>query len=107
MNHKFYSSMQSLPVSTYKWKNLCIGFVTKLPKSKDWRDVKYNSKLVIVDQLMKIEYYEPVFTTLNAQQLAKVLIEAVIKYHSLPDSIVTKRGSLFISKVLVISLFFF
>ncbi len=43
-------------------------------------------------------YYEPVLTTLDAEQLAKVLVEAVIKYHGLPDSIVTNRGSLFTSK---------
>ncbi len=31
----------------------------------------------------------PVPITLNATQLAEVLIEAVIKYHGLPDFIVT------------------
>ena len=43
-------------------------------------------------------HYKAVLTTLTAEQLAKVLIEVVIKYHGLPDSIVTDRGSLFISK---------
>ena len=43
-------------------------------------------------------HYEPVLTTLTADQLAGVLIEAVIKYYGLPDSIVTDRGLLFTSK---------
>ena len=43
-------------------------------------------------------HYEPVLTTLDAEQLAEVLIEAIFKYHGLPDSIITDRGSLFTSK---------
>ena len=34
----------------------------------------------------------------GAQQLAQVLIENLIRYHALPDSIVTNRGSLFTSQ---------
>ncbi len=75
-----------------------MDFVTWLPKSKDWRGVKYDSILVIVDRLTKMVHYKPVLTTLDVEQLAWVLIEAVIKYHGLPDSIVTDRGSLFTSK---------
>ena len=96
--HKPYGSMQSLPVPSHKWKDLSMDFVTGLSKSKDWRGVEYDSILVIVDRLTKMVHYEPAFTTLDAEQLAKVLIEAVIKYHGLPDSIVTDRGSLFTSK---------
>lgn len=43
-------------------------------------------------------YYEPVLKTINEKQLAEILIETVIKYHGLPDSIVTNRGLLFTSK---------
>lgn len=54
--------------------------------------------LVVVDRLTKIVHYEPVLTTLDVEQLAEVLIEAVIKYHGLPDSIITDRESLFTSR---------
>ena len=53
---------------------------------------------VIVDQLTKMIHYEPVLTTLDVEQLAKVLIKTIIKYYSLPDSIVTDRELLFTSK---------
>lgn len=33
--HKFYGSLQSLPILIYHWKNLSIDFVTRLPKNKD------------------------------------------------------------------------
>ena len=96
--HKPYGNMQSLPVPTHKWKDFSIDFVTRLSRSKDWRGVEYNSILVIVDQLTKMVYYKPVLITLNAKQLAEVLIEAIFKYHSLSDSIISGRKSLFTSK---------
>ena len=95
---KPYGCLQSLPVSSHKWKDLSMDFVTGLPKSKDWRGVKYDSILVIFDRLTKMVHYEPLLTTLDTNQLAKILIEMVIKYHGLPESIVTDRGSLFTSK---------
>ena len=97
--HKLYGSLPSLPVPTHKWKDLSIDFVTRLPRSKDWRGVEYDSILVIVDRLTKMVHYEPVLTTLDAEQLAAVLIETVIKYHGLPNFIVTDRGSLFTLKI--------
>ncbi len=43
-------------------------------------------------------HYEPVKVTINALDLAEVIIEAVLWHHSLSDSIVSDRGSVFISK---------
>ena len=37
-------------------------------------------------------------TTLNAKQLAKVLIKIVLKYYGLPNPIITDRALLFILK---------
>ena len=43
-------------------------------------------------------YYKPVKVTINASSLAEVIINVVIRYHSLLDLIVTNRGSFFTSK---------
>ncbi len=43
-------------------------------------------------------YYEPVKVTINAPALGEVIIEAVVQYHSLLDSIVSGQGSVFTSK---------
>ena len=96
--HKPYSDLQSLPIPTHRWKNLLIDFVTGLPVSINWKGDSYNSILVIVDQLTKVVHYKPVKITLNAPGLAKVIIDEVIRYHRLLDSIVTDQGSLFTSK---------
>ena len=58
----------------------------------------YNSILIIVDWLTKIVYYKPVKISIDAPGLAEVIINIVVRYNGLPDSIVTNRGSLFTSK---------
>ncbi len=43
-------------------------------------------------------YYEPVKVTIDAPGLAEVIIEVVVRYYGLPDSIVSDQGSVFTSK---------
>ena len=43
-------------------------------------------------------YYKPVKITIDAPDLAEVIIDGVVRHHGLLDSIVTNRGSLFTSK---------
>ncbi len=43
-------------------------------------------------------YYELVKVTIDTLALAKVIIEAVVRYYDLPDSIVSDQDSLFTSK---------
>lgn len=75
-----------------------MDFVTGLPTSKNWNDAKYDSILVVVDRLTKMAHYIPVTKTIKTKNLAKMLIREVIRYHGLPSSIITDRGSLFTSE---------
>ena len=93
-----YGELQALPISTHQWKDLWIDFVTRLPVSTDWKGKSYDFILVIVDRLTKIVHYEPVKITIDAPELAEVIINMVVWHYGLPDSIVTNKGSLFISK---------
>ena len=43
-------------------------------------------------------YYKPVKVTIDTPELVKVITNVVIWHHGLSDSIVTDKGSLFISK---------
>ncbi len=43
-------------------------------------------------------YYKPVKVTIDIPGLAEVIINVVVRHHGFPESIVTDRGSLFISK---------
>ena len=75
-----------------------MDFVTGLPLSSDWKSDSYNSILVIVNRLTKMVHYKPVKVTIDAPGLAEVIIDVVVWYYGLPDSIVSNRGSVFTSK---------
>ena len=53
---------------------------------------------MIISWLTKMIYYEPVKVTIDAQDLAEVIIDVVVRHHGFPDSILTNRELLFTSK---------
>ena len=75
-----------------------MDFVTRLLVSTNWKGDNYDSILVIVDRLTKMVHYEPVKVTINALGLAEVIINVVVQYHGLPDSIINDYGAIFTSK---------
>ena len=107
MTHKPYNDFQSLPVSTYWWKNLLINFITRLPISTNWKRESYNSILVIVDWLTKIVYYKLVKIIINTPRLIKIIKDMLVWYHGLPDLIITSKGSLFTLKFWLFFCYFF
>ncbi len=96
--HKLYGDLQLLPVPTHRWKDLSMDFVTGLPISANWKGDRCDSILVIVDRLTKMVHYEPVKVTIDAPGLVEVIIDVVVRYYGVPESIVTDQGSLFTSK---------
>ena len=66
-----------------------MDFVTGIPILTDWKRDNYDSILVIVNWLTKMVYYKPVKVTIDVSGLVKVSINVVVKYHNLPDLIVT------------------
>ncbi len=71
-----------------------MNFITRLSISTNWKGEIYDSILVIVDQLTKLVYYEPVKVTIDALALAKVIIKAIVQYHGSLDSIVSDWDSI-------------
>ena len=106
VQHKLYGDLQSLPVPTHCWKDLSMDFVTGLLILTDWKENSYDSILVIVNRLIKIVYYKPVKVTINAPGLVEVIINIVVRYHGLPDSIATNRESFFTSKIWLLLCYF-
>ena len=98
VRHKPCGDLQSLPVPTHHWKDLSIDFVTGLPILTDWKGDSYDLILIIINWLTKMVHYKPVKVTLDVPSLAEIIIDVVVRYHGLPDSIVTDRRLLFTSK---------
>ena len=84
-----------------------MDFVTGLPISTNWKGDSYNSILVIVDRLTKIVHYEPVRVTIDALELAEVILDVVVRHHGLSNSILFDRGLLFNSKFWSLLCYFF
>ena len=98
IRHKPYGDLQLLPILTYQWKDLSMDFVTGPPILTDWKGNSYDLILVIIDWFTKMVYNKPVKVTIDAPTLAEIILDVVVWYHSLPDLIITDRGSLFTSK---------
>ncbi len=63
--------------------------VTRLPISFHWKGDTYNSILVIVDRLTKMAHYEPVKVNIDAFGLTEVILDVVVRYYGLPNSIMS------------------
>lgn len=61
----------------------------------NWKIKSYDSILVMVDQLTKMIHYKRVKATITTFVLAKAIINMIMQYYGLLDSIVTDWGSLF------------
>ena len=75
-----------------------MDFVTGLLVLTNWKNKSYNSILVIVNMFTKIVYYKSVKITINAPNLAEVIIDVMVRHHGLPNSIITDQSFLFTSK---------
>lgn len=84
-----------------------MDFVTGLSITITWKKMPHNSILVIVAQLTKIVYYEPIKITIDTPRLVEVIIDMAVWHYDKSDSIVTERGSLLTSKFWSFLYYFF
>jgi transposase InsO family protein len=71
-----------------------MDFIVGLPRTS----AGYNSIWVIVDHLTMIAYFLLVRDKYRAEQYAKLYLDRIFSLHGAPKTIVSDRGSLFISK---------
>lgn len=81
--------------------------MTDLLLSADWKSNSYNSILVIVKRLTKIMHYKLVKVIIHAPELAEVIINMVVPYRGLLDSIISNYGAIFTSKFWFLLWYFF
>lgn len=74
--------------------NFILGFLLLV----DSTDNNYDSIMIIVDNLTKTVYYKPIRTIINTLDLAKMIIDIMMRYDDLFESIMSNRGLLFFSK---------
>ena len=89
--------LRPLSVSDPPWRDISVDFVGLLPTSD-----RFNTIMVVVGPLSKMRPYIPCAATeadsgTSAPAMARLFLDHVFRLHGLPDTIVSYRGSQFIS----------
>ena len=77
--------LQPLPILEWKWKRICMDFVTCLPRSPKGHKAIW----VIVDRMTKTTHFILVKMTYSLDQLALIYIDEIMSLHGVPASIVS------------------
>nr|GFB82604.1 reverse transcriptase domain-containing protein [Tanacetum cinerariifolium] len=72
-------------IPKWKWDNITMDFVTKLPKTSQG----YDTIWVIVDRLTKSTIFTPIRETDSMDKLAKIYLKEVVTRHGIPVSIIS------------------
>ncbi|GJV47321.1 putative reverse transcriptase domain-containing protein [Tanacetum coccineum] len=80
-------------IPQWKWDNITMDFVTKLPKSSQG----YDTIWVIVDRLTKSAIFIPMRETDPLEKLARMYLKEVVTRHGIPVSIICDRDPRFAS----------
>ncbi|GJX03412.1 putative reverse transcriptase domain-containing protein [Tanacetum coccineum] len=80
-------------IPEWKWDNITMDFVTKLPKSSQG----YDTIWVIVDRLTKSTIFTPMRETDPMDKLARIYLKEVVTRHGIPASIIYDHDPRFAS----------
>ena len=73
--------LQSLDILEWKWEEVTMDFVSRLPKSLEG----YDSIWIIVDQMTKSTHFLPVKTTDPVRKLEKLYLKEIMRLHGAPS----------------------
>nr|GEX64321.1 putative reverse transcriptase domain-containing protein [Tanacetum cinerariifolium] len=81
-------------IPEWKWENITMDVVTKLPKSSQG----YDTIWVVVDRLTKSTIFTPIRESDPMDKLARIYLKEVVTRHGIPVSIISDRDPRFASK---------
>jgi hypothetical protein len=71
---KASSTLQPLPIPSWKWEDISMDFIVGLPNTSQ----KHDSIWVIIDRLTKSAHFLPVQTTYTAKKYAEVYLDQIV-----------------------------
>jgi hypothetical protein len=86
-------NIQPLSIPEWKWEDISMDFIVGLPRTSRG----YNSIWVIMDRLTKSAHFIPVVVRYNIRQYAELYISHIVRYHGIPKTIISDRGSIFVA----------
>ncbi|GKC08173.1 putative reverse transcriptase domain-containing protein [Tanacetum coccineum] len=78
-------------IPKWKWDNITMDFLTKLPKSSQGFDTIW----VIVDRLTKSAHFLPIRENVPSDKLAMLYLNRIVARHRIPASIICDRDERF------------
>ncbi|GJR60661.1 putative reverse transcriptase domain-containing protein [Tanacetum coccineum] len=73
--------LQQLEIPEWKWDNITIDFITKLPRMKSGNDTIW----VVVDRLTKSAHFLATREDYSMEKLARLYIDEIVARHGVPD----------------------
>ena len=89
-----HGKMQPLDIPLWKWEDITMDFITKLPRTARGVD----SIWVIVDRLTKSAHFIPIQESISAEKLADIYIREIVARHGVPVSVISDRDVRFTSR---------
>ncbi|KAJ9541425.1 hypothetical protein OSB04_027931 [Centaurea solstitialis] len=89
-----HGKMQPLEIPEWKWENITMDLITKLPKTPR----KFDAIWVILDRLTKSAHFLAIRESFTSEQLAELYVKEVVKRHGVPVSIISDRDTRFTSR---------
>ncbi|GKA21044.1 putative reverse transcriptase domain-containing protein [Tanacetum coccineum] len=81
-------------IPEWKWENITMDFMTKLPKMASGQDMIW----VIVDRLTKSAHFLPAKENDSMEKLTRQYLKEVVSRHGVPVSIISDRDGRFVSQ---------
>ncbi|KAI3776360.1 hypothetical protein L1987_46138 [Smallanthus sonchifolius] len=93
--HQRHSGLlEQLEIPVWKWENLAMDFITKLPRTS----IGYDSIWVIIDRLTKSSHFLPIREDYRVEKLAQIYIDEIVSRHGVPLNIISDRDARFTSR---------
>ena len=95
-HNKYSETLRPLPVFEIRWQDISIDFIVKLSKSKNIWKVECENMMIVVNWLFKQTHIKFI-DELTPERVAQIFYNISWRIHDLPESIVSNRGTQFVS----------
>ncbi|GKE01114.1 putative reverse transcriptase domain-containing protein, partial [Tanacetum coccineum] len=87
--------LQQLEIPEWKWENITMDFITKLPRTRSGHDAIW----VVVDRLTKSSHFLAIHEDYSMEKLVRLYTDEIVARHGVLVSIISDRDAQFTSRL--------